>query len=219
VAKTKKKTKIVKKKKPVRKAAKAMKKAVKAIAKKKLPVKAKSKLVRKIAKSAKKAAKKTVKKLAKKPAQKIVKKIAKKVAKSVPQKSAPKKTAKVAEKKSAPKPIIKKIPGLPGELYEAAMKVLEDRQAEDIVPLDLEGRSSMADYIIVATGRGARQIAAIADYLREAFMKLGVGQVRIEGMTEGNWVLVDAGDIVVHLFRPEVREYYHLEDIWNRKRG
>ena len=94
---------------------------------------------------------------------------------------------------------------------------LEDRQAEQIVTVELEGRSSMADYLVIASGRAQRQIAAIADYLREAFMKLGVRQVRIEGLPEANWVLVDAGDIVVHLFRPEVRDYYRLEDIWDRR--
>ena len=120
-------------------------------------------------------------------------------------------------KKAAPKQPVKKLPGLPGQLYEAAMKVLEDRQAEQIVAVELEGRSSMADYLIIASGRASRQIAAIADYLREAFMKLGVRQVRIEGLPEANWVLVDAGDIVVHLFRPEVRDYYPArEDIWNK---
>ena len=76
----------------------------------------------------------------------------------------------------------------------------------------------MADYLIIASGRAGRQIAAIADYLREAFMKLGVQRVRIEGLPEANWVLVDAGDVVVHLFRPEVRPAITgLEDIWGER--
>jgi len=108
---------------------------------------------------------------------------------------------------------------LPGQLFDAAMDVLNERQAEQIVTVELQGRSSMADYLIIASGRAQRQIAAIADYLRAAFMKLGVSQVRIEGLPEANWVLVDAGDIVVHLFRPEVRDYYRLEDIWKRRGG
>ena len=125
---------------------------------------------------------------------------------------------KIHQKSSAKLPGPKRaIGGLPGQLYDAAIQVLNERQAEHIVTVELGGRSSMADYLIVASGRAQRQIAAIADYLRAAFMKLGVGQVRIEGLPEANWVLVDAGDIVVHLFRPEVREYYKLEDIWNRK--
>jgi ribosome-associated protein len=132
-------------------------------------------------------------------------------------KSKPVKPARKPMAKAKPPARKRIIGGLPGQLYEAAMRVLNERQAEEIVTVDLEGRSTMADYLIVASGRAQRQIAAIADYLREAFMKLGVKQVRIEGLPEANWVLVDAGDIVVHLFRPEVRKYYHLEDIWNRK--
>jgi len=109
----------------------------------------------------------------------------------------------------------KPIGGFPQKLHEAALKVLKDRQAEEIVSVSLGGRSSMADYLIIASGRASRQLAAIADYLREAFMKLGVQRVRVEGMSEANWVLVDAGDVVVHLFRPEVRQYYRLDEIWN----
>jgi ribosome-associated protein len=125
---------------------------------------------------------------------------------------------KTAKKSSAKKPVLKRtIGGLPGKLYDAAIQVLNERQAEHIVTVELGGRSSMADYLIVASGRAQRQIVAIADYLRAAFMKLGVSQVRIEGLPEANWVLVDAGDIVVHLFRPEVRDYYRIEEIWNRK--
>jgi len=141
--------------------------------------------------------------------------VAKKKTKSV--KRVPKKmrTRKVVKssrkpaKKSAPRP------ELPGKLLDAALKVLKDRQAEEIVSVDLTGRSSVADYLIIASGRAGRQIAAIADYLREAFTKLGARQIRVEGLSQANWVLVDAGDVVVHLFRPEVRRYYRLEDIWD----
>ena len=132
-------------------------------------------------------------------------------------KKEPKPAAKAAAKPTTRKMVQKaltRVGGLPDELYEAAIKILNDRQAEEIVTFSLAGRSSMADYLIIASGRASRQMAAIADYLREAFMKLGVRQVRIEGLPEGNWVLVDAGDVVVHLFRPEVRRYYRLEDIW-----
>jgi ribosome-associated protein len=146
-----------------------------------------------------------------------------KPARRVPKKTRVRKMAKVsrkpAKKSPAPKqPIRKKrIGGLPDKLHEAAIKVLKDRQAEDIVTIDLEDRSSVADYLIIASGRASRQIAAIADYLREAFSKLGARQIRVEGLPEANWVLVDAGDVIVHLFRPEVRHYYQLEDIWNAK--
>jgi ribosome-associated protein len=175
--------------------------------------------------------KKTKKKLkpvkAKKPARKLPPKKKRSAAGKPPAKltsRAAAKTVRPAKKRPAAKPAnkapaVKRVAGLPGQLYDAALRVLADRQAEQIVTVELEGRSTMADYLIIASGRAQRQIAAIADYLREAFMKLGVGQVRIEGLPEANWVLVDAGDIVVHLFRPEVRDYYRLEDIWGRKKG
>lgn len=123
-----------------------------------------------------------------------------------------------APKKAAPKPKAKKVPephGLPEILRDAALKILDERQGEDIVTVNLKGRSAMADYAVVATGRSARQLAAIADYLRQAFFKAGSAQVRVEGLPQGDWVLIDAGDILVHLFRPEVRDYYRLEEIWS----
>jgi len=125
------------------------------------------------------------------------------------------KAVKPARKRPAGSVPSVKAGGLSGKLRAAALKVLEDRQAEEIVMIDLINRSSVADYLIIASGRAGRQIAAIADYLREAFMKLGVSAVRVEGLSQANWVLVDAGDVVVHLFRPEVRHYYRLEDLWN----
>jgi ribosome-associated protein len=172
--------------------------------------------------------KKKTKVTRKKPAKRkapVKKKIVKRARKPAAKKAAAKKFAakKIASKKAVKKPAAKKalppiriIGGLPGQLYEAAMKVLHDRQAEEVVAIDLAGRSSMADYLIIASGRASRQIAAIADYLREAFDKLGARNIRVEGLPQANWVLVDAGDIVVHLFRPEVRRYYRLEDIWTR---
>ena len=104
-------------------------------------------------------------------------------------------------------------------MRDDALQVLNDRQGEEIVTIDLTGKSSIADYLIVASGRSARQIAAIAHYLREAFMKRGMKNIRVEGLPEGNWALVDGGDVIVHLFRPEVRSYYDLEAIWDKKPG
>ena len=108
---------------------------------------------------------------------------------------------------------------MPEQLRDVALKVLSERQAEDIVTIPLAGRSSIADYVIIASGRAGRQVAAIADHLREAFFKLGMRQIRIEGLPEANWVLVDAGDVIVHLFRPEVRSYYDLDTIWQSKQA
>lgn len=126
---------------------------------------------------------------------------------------------KVLAKKS-PKMAARKSPaGVPEIMRDEALKILSDRQGEEVVTIDLTGKSSVADYLIVASGRSARQIAAIAHYLREAFTKHGVKHVRVEGLPEGNWALVDGGDVIVHLFRPEVRSYYDLESIWDRKAG
>ena len=160
-------------------------------------------------------AKKRVKakpKAVKKPARKApVKKTARKI---VPKKSAAKKKAVV---KLAPKQAGKNDNSISGQLLRAALKVLSDRQASEVATFDLAGRSSMADYLVIASGRAGRQVAAIADYLREAFMKLGARNIRIEGLPEANWVLVDAGDVIVHLFRPEVRAYYRLDEIWAKR--
>ena len=91
---------------------------------------------------------------------------------------------------------------------------LEDDKAEDIVTLDVRGKSSIADAIIVATGRSARHVGALADHLMRKLKDAGVKEVRVEGLPQCDWVLVDAGDIVVHIFRPEVRGFYNIEKIW-----
>ena len=149
---------------------------------------------------------------------KVSPKAAAKTKKPVAKKPALKK--KAAAKRTSPKPAPKtKGPyGIPEQMRDAALKVLNERQAEDIVNVSLLGRSSVADYMIIASGRAGRQVVAIADYLREAFYKLGVKHVRVEGLGEANWVLIDGGDVIVHLFRPEVRKYYDLDSIWDGKR-
>jgi ribosome-associated protein len=91
---------------------------------------------------------------------------------------------------------------------------LEDDKAEDIVKIDLRGKSAMADYMVVASGRSTRQVAAIADHLVDT-LKQNHGRLsKIEGKDTGDWVLIDTGDIIVHVFRPEVREFYQLEKMW-----
>lgn len=91
---------------------------------------------------------------------------------------------------------------------------LEDDKAEEIVHIDLAGKTEIADYMVVASGRSARHVAAIADHLVERLKDSGRGRPRVEGMPACDWVLVDAGDVIVHLFRPEVREFYNLEKMW-----
>jgi len=93
-------------------------------------------------------------------------------------------------------------------------KTLDDGMAEDVVIIDLNGKSSIADYMVIATGRSSRQLAAMAQHLDEKLSGLGVRHLAVEGKAQGDWVLLDGGDIVVHLFRPEVREFYNLEKMW-----
>lgn len=90
---------------------------------------------------------------------------------------------------------------------------LDADKAEDILAIDLRGKSSMADHIVIATGTSTRQVAAMAEHLVEK-LKANRYRVALEGMPQADWVLVDAGDIVIHLFRPEVRSYYNLERLW-----
>lgn len=91
---------------------------------------------------------------------------------------------------------------------------LEDDKAEEIVTIDLRGRSSVADHMVVCSGRSSRQVSAIADHLVERLKEEFGRPARIEGKEQGDWVLVDAGDVIVHVFRPEVREFYQLEKMW-----
>ena len=99
-------------------------------------------------------------------------------------------------------------------MAKAAAKALDAAKAEDIVTIDLTRKSALADYMIVASGRSGRQVAALARFAEEALIKAGSKRCRIEGQAQGDWVVVDGGDVVVHLFRPEVREFYQLEKLW-----
>ncbi|MBM3524074.1 MAG: ribosome silencing factor [Alphaproteobacteria bacterium] len=91
---------------------------------------------------------------------------------------------------------------------------LDADKAEDVVRVDLAGKSTMADYMVIATGTNARQLAAMADHLVEKLKGKGRTHVPVEGRSQGDWVLVDAGDVIVHLFRPEARAHYALEKMW-----
>lgn len=93
------------------------------------------------------------------------------------------------------------------------MQSLDDDQAQEIVSISLEGKSNIADYMIVASGRSSRQVASIAQKLAERIKKSG-RNARIEGLPSADWVLIDAEDVIVHLFRPEVRSFYNLERMW-----
>lgn len=91
---------------------------------------------------------------------------------------------------------------------------LDADKAEDIITIDLKGQTAIADYMVVASGTSSRQVSALAEKLQDRLKALGVRDIRIEGKDQCNWVIVDAGDIVVHLFRPEVREFYNIEKMW-----
>jgi ribosome-associated protein len=107
----------------------------------------------------------------------------------------------------------------PGALLALIVKVLDDGKAEDLIVIDLEGKSSMADHMVIATGRSQRQVAALAEHVMEALKAGGYGRASAEGLTQGDWVLIDGGDVLVHLFRPDIRSYYNLEKMWGATFG
>jgi ribosome-associated protein len=92
---------------------------------------------------------------------------------------------------------------------------LDDEKAQDVVFIDLKDKSSVADGMIVASGRSHRHVGAMADHLLRALKDAGHGRARVEGLPHCDWVLIDAGDVIVHLFRPEVRAFYNIEKIWS----
>lgn len=113
-----------------------------------------------------------------------------------------------ASVKTAPMPVTS------DSLLDLIIASLEDDKAEDIVSIPLKGKSSMADHMVICSGRSSRQVAAISENLTDR-LKQGVGVLcKVEGKDQGDWVLIDAGDVVVHVFHPEVREFYQLEKMW-----
>ncbi len=100
-------------------------------------------------------------------------------------------------------------------LEELILTRLDEDKAEDIVLIDLKGKSSMADAMVIASGRSQRHVSALADHLARAIKDAGHGRAPIEGLPQCDWVLIDAGDVIVHLFRPEVRAFYNIEKIWS----
>ena len=93
-------------------------------------------------------------------------------------------------------------------------KVLSDNKAKDIIKINLEKKSSIADFMIICSGTSNRHVISLSNYLVEALKKENLNTLNVEGIRNGDWVLVDAGDIIIHLFRSEVREYYGLEKMW-----
>lgn len=99
-------------------------------------------------------------------------------------------------------------------LLELVQASLDQDKGEDVVVIDLAEKSTIADYMVIVSGRSSRQVSAMAEHLLERLKGAGVGGLAAEGLTRGDWVLVDAGDVIVHVFRPEVRSFYNLEKMW-----
>ena len=99
-------------------------------------------------------------------------------------------------------------------LLKLTLQSLEDNKAFDVVSINLIGRSSIADYMIVASGNSSRQVTSMADNLVKTYKEIGLRPSSPEGMSNGDWVLIDAKDILIHIFRPEVRDFYSLEKMW-----
>jgi ribosome-associated protein len=106
----------------------------------------------------------------------------------------------------------------PEDILKIILARLDDQKATDTTRIDLKGKTTIADYMVVTCGRSHRHVGAIADNVVDALAKHGISRVRVEGMPHCDWVLIDANDVIVHVFRPEVREFYSLEKMWARAR-
>ena len=105
------------------------------------------------------------------------------------------------------------------ETLRIVLAGLEDMKAEDSVTIDLTGKSSIGDFMVVTTGRSQRHVSAVADRVLKNLKEAGIPDARVEGMRQGDWVLIDAGNVIVHVFRPEVRSFYNLEKMWSASRS
>ncbi len=105
--------------------------------------------------------------------------------------------------------------GESSKMLALVLESLEEDKAEDVVSIDLTGKTPIADHMVVASGRSQRHVGAIADHLLRRLKEAGFGTSQVEGMKQGDWVLIDGGDVVIHVFRPEVREFYRLEKMWS----
>jgi ribosome-associated protein len=103
----------------------------------------------------------------------------------------------------------------PGQLARAAVDIASDKKASDIILLDIREVSTFADYFVICSGNNRRQIQAIADAIDEQLGELGAKALHREGIAEAGWILLDFGDVIVHIFGPKEREYYRLESLWN----
>ena len=100
------------------------------------------------------------------------------------------------------------------QMIDVVLQSLEDAKAEQTVAIDITGKSSLSDHMVVTSGRSHRHVGAVADQVAKALREHGFGKPRIEGLPHCDWVLVDGGDVIVHIFRPEVRDFYSIEKMW-----
>lgn len=128
-------------------------------------------------------------------------------------------TATGTAREGAPKPEVLAGRRTSEALLKRIVAWLDDAKAESIVTIDLKNKSSIGDFMVIATGGSDRHVGAIADQLQRKLKDEGHGRIRAEGMPQCDWVLIDTGDIIVHLFRPEVREFYNLEKMWAADRS
>ncbi len=106
----------------------------------------------------------------------------------------------------------------PKRLLDVVLDTLDAAKAEDVAVIDLRGKTSLGDEMVIASGRSQRHVGAVADHLLKKLKDEGLGRARVEGLPQCDWVLIDAGDVIVHIFRPEVREFYNLEKMWSADR-
>ena len=185
--------------------------AKKPVAKKAVAAKAP---VRKLVKAKKPASKVAVKKVASKKPIAVAAPIKKPVAVRTQTKTAERKAKREAKAVTTPVKKIKVVAPSWPPLITALLGQLDHAKAEDVIAMDLSEKSTIADTMVVATGRSGRHVNAIADQVVEELSKHGFKNIRIEGVPQCDWVLVDAGDVIVHVFRPEVRSFYNLEKLW-----
>ena len=130
-------------------------------------------------------------------------------------KTAPKTAAKTARKTSTEAAALKALPDADKTL-NLILSRLDDMKAEETVTIDLRGKSAFSDYMIVTSGRANRHVGAIAENVAKSLKENGIKGLHIEGLPNCDWVLIDSGDVILHVFRPEVREFYNLERLWTQ---
>lgn len=113
-----------------------------------------------------------------------------------------------------PVSVDKTAPDASEKIHEVIMTALDDAKAEETITINLAERSPIGDFMVITSGRSNRHVAAIADQILRKLKDAGAGNARVEGLSQADWVLIDTGDVILHIFRPEVRAFYNLEKMW-----